>query len=96
RDHYPYTSPVGEFPPNPFGLYDVSGNVWQMVQDCRHPSYEGAPTDGSAWTDGPCDSRVVRGGGYAGIRRAMQTAARAAAGETFDSAELGFRVAEGP
>ncbi len=94
RDHYRYTSPVGVFPPNPFGLYDVSGNVWQMTQDCRHGSFEGAPTDGRAWLDGPCDSRTVRGGGWAGIRRAMQTAARAAVGETFDSAELGFRLAE--
>jgi len=94
RDHYRYTSPVGAFPANPFGLYDASGNVWQMTQDCRHGSFEGAPSDGRAWLDGPCDSRVVRGGGWAGIRRAMQSAARAAAGETFDSAELGFRLAE--
>jgi len=94
RDHYPYTSPVGAFPANPFGLYDVAGNVWQLVQDCRHPSFDGAPSDGSAWVDGPCDSRIVRGGGYGGIRRAMQAAARAAAGESFDSAEMGFRLAE--
>ena len=94
RDHFRFTSPVGEFPPNPFGLYDVLGNVWQFVEDCRHGSYEGAPLDGSAWTGGDCDSRVVRGGGYASIRRGMQVAARAAAGETFDSAELGFRLAE--
>jgi len=94
RDQFRYTSPVGSFPANPFGLYDMAGNVWQMTQDCRHGSYEGAPTDGSAWLDGPCDSRTVRGGGWAGIRRAMQVAARAATGETYDSAELGFRLAE--
>ena len=96
RDHFVHTSPVGSFPPNPFGLYDISGNVWQMTQDCRHGSYEGAPVDGRARVDAPCDSRVVRGGGFGGIRRAMQVAARAAAGETYDSAELGFRVAESP
>ena len=94
RDRFAYTSPVGTFPPNPFGLYDISGNVWQMTQDCRHGSYEGAPVDGRAWVDAPCDSRSVRGGGWAGIRRAMQVAARAAIGESFDSAELGFRLAE--
>jgi formylglycine-generating enzyme required for sulfatase activity len=96
RDQYPYTSPVGAFPPNAFGLHDMAGNIWQMTQDCRHGSYEGAPVDGSAWLDGPCTGRVVRGGGFGGIRRAMQTAARAAAGETFESAELGFRLAENP
>lgn len=94
RDHFRYTSPVGAFPANPFGLYDMSGNVWQFVEDCRHGSFEGAPADARAWVEGPCDSRVVRGGSYASIRRGMQVAARAAAGETFDSAELGFRVAE--
>ena len=94
RDQYPYTSPVGAFPPNGFGLYDVSGNVWQMVQDCRHGSFDGAPTDGSVWLASPCDSHVVRGGGFGSIRRGMQIAAHAAAGESFDSAELGFRLAE--
>jgi len=93
-DHYRYTSPVGVFPANPFGLYDVSGNVWQFTEDCRHGSYEGAPVDGSAWLEGVCDSRVVRGGSYASIRRGMMIAAHAAAGETFDSTELGFRLAE--
>lgn len=94
RDHWPHTSPVGAFPPNRLGLYDMLGNVWQLVEDCRHPSYEGGPTDGSAWTSGDCDSRVARGGCYASIRRGMQVAARSAAGETFDSAALGFRLAE--
>lgn len=96
RDHYRYTSPVGAFPPNPWGLYDVSGNVWQYVEDCRHGSFEGAPADGRPWKDGPCDSHVVRGGGFGSIRRGMQVAARAAAGETWDSGEIGFRLAEDP
>jgi formylglycine-generating enzyme required for sulfatase activity len=94
RDVYPFTAPVDAFPPNPFGLHDMSGNVWQMTEDCRHGSYENAPTDGSAWTESLCDGRVVRGGGFGGIRRALQSAARAATGETFNSAELGFRLAE--
>lgn len=96
RDEWPYTSPVGSFPPNPFGLYDMAGNIWQFVEDCHHPSYDGAPTDGSAWTGGNCNGRIVRGGGYGGTRRAMQSASRAAMGETFSSAEVGFRVAETP
>ncbi len=43
------TSPVGAFPPNAFGLYDMHGNVLQWVQDCFAPSYAGLPTDGSAY-----------------------------------------------
>jgi formylglycine-generating enzyme required for sulfatase activity len=42
------TSPVGSFQPNAFGLYDMAGNVTQWVQDCGHPDYNGAPSDGSA------------------------------------------------
>jgi formylglycine-generating enzyme required for sulfatase activity len=50
RDGYVYTSPVGSFRPNPFGLYDMLGNVEQRVQDCFHDDYKGAPSDESPWT----------------------------------------------
>jgi sulfatase modifying factor 1 len=60
-----WTMPVGSFEPNPFGLYDMAGGVWQWVADCAHDSYEGAPTDGSAWLTPPgCDNFVVRGGAF--------------------------------
>jgi formylglycine-generating enzyme required for sulfatase activity len=61
------TAPVGSFEPNPFGLYDTLGNVWEWVEDCWHGNYEGAPTDGSAWLEedgGNCARRVVRGGSW--------------------------------
>ena len=58
------TSPVGSFDPNPFGLYDMAGNVWQWVQDCYNAAYNGPPTDGSAWVEGNCQRRVVRGGSW--------------------------------
>ncbi len=58
------TSPVGSFKPNPFGLFDMAGNVWQWVQDCWHEDYNGAPIDGSAWKTGDCEKRVVRGGSW--------------------------------
>src|SRR5262249_34887871 len=58
------TSPVGSFLPNAFGLYDMAGNVWQWVQDCYNGDYNGAPTDGSAWTSGDCNVRGIRGGSW--------------------------------
>lgn len=61
--NYPYA--VGQKQANAFGLYDMSGNIWEWVEDCYHTSYVGAPTDGSAWISGCSgDSRVMRGGSW--------------------------------
>lgn len=57
-------APVGSFDANPFGLYDVHGNLWEWVEDCWHRDYSGAPDDGSARSDRLCISRVQRGGAY--------------------------------
>ena len=54
------THDVGQKKPNPWGLYDMHGNVWEWVQDIYHDSYNGAPTDGSAW-EGRGSDRVIRG-----------------------------------
>ena len=65
NDKHVHTSPVGTYQPNGFGLYDMSGNVWEWVEDCWHGSYGGAPTDRSAWTrGGDCSKRVLRGGSW--------------------------------
>ena len=57
-------APVGSFKPNPFGLFDVNGNLWEWTMDCSNPSYKGAPADGSAWLRGDCITRVLRGGAW--------------------------------
>jgi formylglycine-generating enzyme required for sulfatase activity/tetratricopeptide (TPR) repeat protein len=58
------TTPVGSFPPNAFGLYDMHGNVWEWCEDVWHGNYDGAPTDGSAWVAGGGEYRLLRGGSW--------------------------------
>ena len=58
------TTPGGTYPPNGFGLYDMSGNVWKWLADCWNSTYDGAPTDGSAWTEGNCSLRGRRAGSW--------------------------------
>jgi formylglycine-generating enzyme required for sulfatase activity len=88
------TSPVESFKPNGFGLYDVSGNVWQWVQDCFHNDYNGAPADGSAWVSGDCSLRTDRGGSW--ITKGdqnMRIAFRGSYSPASRNYSLGFRVA---
>ncbi len=91
------TTEVGAYPPNPWGLYDMHGNVWEWVEDVWHDSYNGAPTDGSAWTDGEgkdsSSDRVIRGGSWYGIPRYLRSALRYRVEPDIRSNVLGFRVA---
>jgi formylglycine-generating enzyme required for sulfatase activity len=86
-------SPVGSFAANQFGLYDMAGNVYQWVLDCYHNDYNGAPTDGSAWTNGNCSSRVARGGSWGHVPQDLRSAVRARTDTIFRYYDLGFRVA---
>jgi formylglycine-generating enzyme required for sulfatase activity len=84
--------PVGSFPPNPFGLYDMLGNLWEWVEDCHHISYEGAPIDGSAWTSGDCKHRTSRGGSWVDGPQSSRSTSR---GSDFPAASddgVGFRI----
>ena len=69
------THPVGQKKPNPWGLYDMHGNVWEWVQDSWHRNYNSAPTDGSAW-EGDGARRVGRGGGWCERARSCRSAHR--------------------
>lgn len=87
------TTEVGSFPPNAFGLYDMHGNVWEWCLDYRHDSYEGAPTDGSAWTTGGDESRrVLRGGSWFLYPRVCRSAYRSRNARDFTLFGNGFRV----
>jgi formylglycine-generating enzyme required for sulfatase activity len=85
-------SPVGSFKANGFGLYDMAGNVWQWVEDCYHPNYNGAPTDGSARTTGDCVNRVIRGGSWGSTPQFLRLARRGGLGTDLRVYDAGFRV----
>ena len=83
--------PVGSFAANRWGLHEVHGNVMEWVQDCWNESYQGAPTNGSAWESGDCSMRVVRGGSWDDNPRMLRSAYR---GNFWGwHSKLGFRVA---
>jgi formylglycine-generating enzyme required for sulfatase activity/DNA-binding winged helix-turn-helix (wHTH) protein len=86
-------APVGTFAPNPFGLYDMAGNVWQWVQDCLHANYEGAPNDGSAWAAANCKTHVQRGGSWLTPHFAVRSARRLKIANGDRYTTISFRVA---
>lgn len=91
------TTEVGAYPPNPWGLHDMHGNVWDWIDDVWHDSYAGAPTDGSVWIGGegrePASRRVNRGGSRSGTWRNLRSAFRYGVQPDYRSSYLGFRVA---
>jgi formylglycine-generating enzyme required for sulfatase activity len=90
KDGYAYTSPVGHYTPNAFGLFDMAGNASEWTEDCYHGFYEDAPRDGSATKGGKCDNHPVRGGSWSsdmGLRAAGRSGAVDA------DNDRGFRVA---
>ncbi|NER90180.1 MAG: formylglycine-generating enzyme family protein [Moorea sp. SIO3A2] len=97
------TTPVGRFPPNGFGLYDMHGNVWEWCADPWHGNYKRAPTDGSIWSINHFhpDYYIVRGGSCFDFPKDCRSAfrdkffARAFIPLNFGLINVGFRVARG-
>ncbi len=89
--------PVGEKQPSSFGLYDMSGNVGEWVQDCWHDNYQNAPTDGTAWEEknsGNCSRRVLRGGSWFGDADYLRSASRSRLNPDSRDFDIGFRLAQ--
>lgn len=91
--------PVGQKQANAWGLHDMSGNVWEWVQDYYHDSYAGAPTDGSVWNSSPYTNayggpyRVQRGGSYNERQQLLRAAYRTLDNPAKQYGNVGFRLA---
>lgn len=88
------TTPVGTYPANPFGLYDMHGNVWEWCLDLWHESYNGAPCDGSPWLESTGDlRRIARGGSFNSEVYALRSARRGRCFPDDRDFDQGFRLA---
>jgi formylglycine-generating enzyme required for sulfatase activity len=91
------TQPVGSKPlgVSPYGALDMIGNVWEWVEDWFHDSYNGAPTDGSAWVVPAGSDRVVRGGSWANrLTYDLRASRRVGDVPSSSCVDCGFRCAQ--
>ena len=87
------TMPVGSYPANALGLFDMHGNVWEWCADRWHETYTGAPEDGSVWAGGYSSLRVLRGGSWGDFPRFLRSAFRLGVNPSLRGGIIGFRVA---
>jgi formylglycine-generating enzyme required for sulfatase activity len=86
------THPVGQKQANAWGLYDMHGNVSEWVMDYQHNNYNGAPTDGSAWSKDISDDRMERGGSWTFDAKRLRSAQRSEAPHDYRWKDVGFRL----
>jgi formylglycine-generating enzyme required for sulfatase activity len=91
-DGYPFIAPVGSFLPNAWGLFDMMGNAWEWVQDCKS-AYDTALRDGHAVDLHDCPYRQLRGGSWANRPAGARTANRDAGEPGHRDNSTGFRLA---
>jgi formylglycine-generating enzyme required for sulfatase activity len=84
--------PVGSFPPNSFGLYEMHGNVWEWTMDCWRPSLGHADLDGSPMLEGDYETRVIRGGSWANPPENAGCSTRGHARKNSRNRFTGFRL----
>ncbi|MEH1964946.1 caspase, EACC1-associated type [Nostoc sp.] len=85
------TTDVEIFPPNPFGLFDMHGNIWEWCQDAWHKNYNGAPTDGSTWMS-DSEKRLLCGGSWYNYPGCCRSAIRNYGARDVRTYRVGFRV----
>ena len=93
-----HPQPVARKQSNAFGLYDMSGNVDEWVQDCFHGNYDGAPDNGSAWSSGcTTTGNVLRGNSWKEYEARFTRAAHRIEGRSnLINRMVGFRVVRSP
>ncbi len=85
--------PVGEKPANPWGLFDMHGNVWEWCEDTSHSDYNGAPSDGNSWVDEVSSGRGFRGGSFQVTAEFVRSAYRGRSNRSARWSSVGFRPA---
>jgi formylglycine-generating enzyme required for sulfatase activity len=92
-DYRAQTVPVRSFAANPWGLYQVHGNVWEWTDDCWNETNTGNPGNGAARNSGDCDHRVVRGGSWYNSPAILRAASRGNYPTESRNQGFGFRIA---
>ena len=87
------TEPVDSGPANPFGLYNMLGNVRQWTQDCWNPAPSAVASNGAPVLSGDCSARATRGGSWADEPSKLRAASRDYESVDEGSERIGFRVA---